>query len=137
VNPAYCRFYHTDEDELLDQSFISLFPEKMREKVMAIVSSLSTDRPVKTLEHELVAPEGDTSWRHLTIRGIFNQNGQPIEYQSSSRDLTELKDVFRTVPHPPQRELQVHQIELETQNKELVKLRQACRTIGKEVPRPL
>jgi PAS domain S-box-containing protein len=125
VNPAYCRYYHKGEEELLNQSFISLFPEKMHEKVIKIVSGLFSDNPVQTLEHELVAPEGDTRWHHLTIRGIFNQNGVPIEYQSSSRDLTELKLYFER-SHTLLGELQKHQVELEKQNEELKQLRQAA-----------
>jgi len=87
-----------------------------------IVSGLVSDHTVQTLEHEIVAPEGDTRWRHLTIRGIFNQNGEPIEYQSSSRDLTELKTYFER-SHRLLGELQEHQIELEKQNEELRTLR--------------
>gem|GEM_PF-1589714 len=123
VNPAFCRFYHKKEEDFLDQSFVSFFPEKMHDKVKKIVNSLSTDQPVQTLEHEIVAPEGDTRWRHLTIRGIFNQIGEPIEYQSSSRDLTDLKTYFER-SHRLLGELQEHQVELERQNEELRILRQ-------------
>ena len=122
VNPAYCRFYRRKEQDFLDQSFLSFIPEKSQETIRAIITSLTPHNPVKTSEYQILGPDGVIHWHHVTIRGIFDEQGEIIEFQSSSRDLTELKLYFdrsNALLH----ELQSHQAELEAQNEELKKLR--------------
>ncbi len=122
VNPAYCRFYRRKEKDLLDQSYLSLIPEKSHDTIRAIIAALTPHNPVGTSDYEISGPDGVTHWHHVTIRGIFDEHGEMIEFQSSSRDLTELKLYFdrsNALLH----ELQSHQLELEAQNEELKKLR--------------
>lgn len=123
VNPAHARYYQRSEEDFINQSLLSFISDSEQKKILEIIPTLSPDRPVITFEHEKISPKGTTHSHHTTIRAIFNTRGEATEYQSSSRDITELKQYYEQSQHLLE-ELQIHQQELEAQNEELRLLRQ-------------
>ena len=120
VNPAFCRYYHKNPEDLLNRDFMTLIPEKSHAILKKILADVTLERPVRSFEHEIALTEADLRWHHISIRAIFNEYGEKIEYQSSARDITELKIYFEKSVELLH-ELQAHQIELETQTEELRK----------------
>lgn len=118
VNPAFSRYYHTKFEDTLKKDFLSFIPEKSHAIVEKIFNDVTLDRPVQSLELEIALPGVDARWHHLSIRAIFNSQGEKIEYQSSSRDITELKIYFEKSIELLQ-ELQIQHIELEAQTEDL------------------
>lgn len=123
VNRAFYRYYRKKEEELINQSYLSLIPDKQQHKIKKIIGELTPEAPVRTFEEEITNADGDRRWYHATIRRLFNEAGKTLEYQSSWRDITELRLYFER-SHALLQELQVRQTELETRNEELIRLRQ-------------
>lgn len=122
VNPAFQKYYKKPEEEILGQSLFILLSESEQQKIREIVSELTPDHPVKTFEHESISTKGILHSYHTTIQGIFDANNNLLEYQSSSRDITELQQYYEKSQLLLE-ELQLHQKELEAQNEELIRLR--------------
>jgi signal transduction histidine kinase len=53
--------------------------------------SLNQGRPAVTYEHQIVLPEGAVRWQEWTGRVLFGEGGDPAEFQSLGRDVTERK----------------------------------------------
>jgi len=122
VNPAFLRYYQKPEGDALNVSLLSFVSKNEQEQIREIIATLTPERPVKTFEHGSVSPKGTAHAYHTTIRAIYNAQREAIEFQSSSRDITELKQYYEQSQHLLE-ELQLHQAELESQNEELIQLR--------------
>ncbi|MDD1683693.1 MAG: PAS domain S-box protein, partial [Methanoregula sp.] len=122
VNPAFSRHYQSSRDGILGKSLFALVSQNEQKKIREIISSLNPERPVKTFEHESISAKGVMHSYYTTIRAIYNPGGEAIEFQSSSRDITELQQYYEKSQHLLE-ELQLHQKELEAQNEELRMLR--------------
>jgi PAS domain S-box-containing protein len=88
VNGAYCRYFQRSADELIGQKFWQFVPEYQRPASEAFLASLTPERPVATIEHEVTAPGGEVCWQQWTDRGFFDERGRIVEYQSVGRDIT-------------------------------------------------
>ncbi len=122
VNPAFLRYYNKPSDEILSSSLFALVSENEQKKIREIVNHLAPDHSVKTFEHESISVKGILHSYHTTIQGIYDANNELIEFQSSSRDITELQQYYEKSQLLLE-ELQLHQKELEAQNEELIRLR--------------
>jgi PAS domain S-box-containing protein len=56
------------------------------------VEALNRNAPVMTAEARVVLPDGRVVWHRWTHHAIFDDRGQLVEYQSSGRDVTDLKE---------------------------------------------
>jgi PAS domain S-box-containing protein len=88
VNQAYCRTFGMSEAELIGRKFLEHTPSDYREKLVAIISSLTPQQPVITHEHQAVLPDGTLCWQEWTDQAIFNEAGELVEYQAVGRDIT-------------------------------------------------
>lgn len=88
VNEACARFFNKSREELLGKSFLFYIPEEDQARVVKLISCLSRDNPVATLEHRVLLANGETAWQQWTNRAIFDGRGQVVEYQSVGRDIT-------------------------------------------------
>jgi PAS domain S-box-containing protein len=122
-NPAFSRYYQMPKDVILGKSLFTLVSQNEQKKIREIVSSLTPERPMKTFEHKSISAKGITHSYYTTIRAIYNPNSEAIEFQSSSRDITELQQYYKKSQDLLEK-LQFHQKELEAQNEELRMLRQ-------------
>ncbi len=91
VNGAYCRYFQIPAEELLRQTFWSLIPPESHEASRAFLATITPDNPVATIEHEVLAPDGEIRWQHWRDRGLFDVHGCIVEYQAVGYDITERK----------------------------------------------
>jgi two-component system, chemotaxis family, CheB/CheR fusion protein len=91
VNRAYCRYFQRSPAELLGRRFWDFLPEQAHETAKDCLASITRASPVATSEHEVLAPGGETRWQQWRDRGIFDESGCLVEYQSVGRDVTERK----------------------------------------------
>ncbi|MCI0629758.1 MAG: PAS domain S-box protein [Phycisphaerales bacterium] len=91
VNDAYCRYFQRSPEELIGETFWQFVPPEYREPGSKHLRSITADRPVASIEHEVVAPGGEIRWQQWTDRGFFDADGRIIEYQAVGRDITERK----------------------------------------------
>ncbi|MBN1881662.1 MAG: PAS domain S-box protein [Deltaproteobacteria bacterium] len=89
VNPAFCRYYNTPEDELLGKNLSLFSHDEDREMLKAYFDSFTKDEPIKRNEHRTVLTDGTVRWQHWSDRALFDESGTLIEFQSTGRDITE------------------------------------------------
>ncbi len=103
VNETYCRYFGGRSKDLVGRSFWSLIPEQDQERGKQHLASISLERPVATVEHRAVMPDGEIRWQHWTDRGIFDEHGTLLGFQSVGRDITELKQAELALRESEQR----------------------------------
>lgn len=90
ASPTYCAMFGRTADEILDQGFLTLIHEEDREAVKKSLTEL--DEPPYTSYHEERAlTKSGPRWLAWSSRAILNADGQPVEYVSVGRDITEKK----------------------------------------------
>jgi PAS domain S-box-containing protein len=88
VNAEYCRYFQSRPEDLLGKSIWRFIPAEEHAASHAHFAAISADRPVATIEHRVVTPTGEIRWQQWTNRGLFDQNGTLLEFQSVGRDIT-------------------------------------------------
>jgi PAS domain S-box-containing protein len=91
VNEASARVFGKTVDELVGKSWLPLLPEESRGRVLALIASLNAANPTATIEHPVVADNGEIRWQQWTNRAICDEHGRIVEYQAVGRDITERK----------------------------------------------
>jgi PAS domain S-box-containing protein len=91
VNGAYCRYFKRTPEELVGASLWPLIPEAQHAESRAFLASITPERPVATIEHEVLLPSGEVGWQQWTDRGFFDHAGRIVDYQAVGRDITERK----------------------------------------------
>ena len=99
VNEAGCRFFGSDQEQLLGRNLLDLVPERDRQMLRDLYDQRSIHGGIDTYEQMLTTPDGESRWFLWTIRCFKDRSGGVIEFQSVGRDITELKEIeerFRT-----------------------------------------
>lgn len=122
ANPAFCHFFMKKEDVVLRNKILNFLTVKYQDLLPAQLAELTADHPSKTQRLELISPNGVLYYFHMTIRAIFNNNGEKTEFQVSCRDITELMAYFKRSQYLLE-ELKVNETELIAQNSELERLK--------------
>ncbi len=91
VNKSYCNYFSVTPEEALGTSFFPLIEQTDLDKIQARIGTITADNPVASGEHRMVLTDGSISWVYWVDRGLFNEHGDLIEYQSVGRDITVLK----------------------------------------------
>lgn len=91
VNEAFCRFYGKTREELVGHRYEPIVFEEDREHVARLVKTLSVDNPLVIIENRVIAKGQEVRWTQWVNRGIFDENGQFLEFQGVGRDITERK----------------------------------------------
>uniref|UniRef100_UPI003C28893C response regulator n=1 Tax=Methanoregula sp. TaxID=2052170 RepID=UPI003C28893C len=91
VNDAYCRYFGLQEENIIGHRFIPQIPEEDAMTVRSHFASLTRNRPLGTVEHRIILPDGSVRWHQWSDRAIFDESGTLVEYQSVGRDITDRK----------------------------------------------
>ncbi len=59
--------------------------------IVAFLHALSVDEPVKEIEREIIGTDEQKKWYLWTVLALFDEQGDPTEYQISGKDITRLK----------------------------------------------
>lgn len=88
VNKTYCDYFGKSKEELLGHNLFQFIPEPEREQVRGHFLSLTREEPMRTLEHQVIAPDGTIRWQQWTDRALVDETGTVMEYQSIGIDTT-------------------------------------------------
>jgi PAS domain S-box-containing protein len=92
VNDTLCRYLGLRREDLIGKSYYPFMHADDRESFIGKIEALRRDAPVMVAEARVVLPDGRTTWHRWTHHAIFDDMGCLVEYQSSGRDVTELKE---------------------------------------------
>ena len=93
ANIRFKTHFDVSEKALLETNVFDLFNEPERQRMANRLKRLQPDRPMITYEQCSQNPAGEVLWRQWTDRALFNDQGQAMEYQSVSIDISEKKTV--------------------------------------------
>jgi PAS domain S-box-containing protein len=88
VNDAYCRYFNKTRDEITGKKFKPRIPADDGIQIRQMLSTLTPENPVGTIEQRVIFPEGSIRWQQWSDRAIFDPKGNVTEYQSVGRDIT-------------------------------------------------
>lgn len=91
VNDAYCRHFGVQGESTISHRFTPHIPEDDARIIRSHFASLTRDRPIGTMEHRAILPDGSLRYHQWNDRAIFDENGTLVEYQSVGRDITDRK----------------------------------------------
>ncbi len=89
VNDACCAYFGKARDELVGKDFFSLVPEEDRSRVRNEILSLSANLPTLTLEHRVIAADGEVRWQRWSNRALFDGAGRVTMFQALGQDITD------------------------------------------------
>jgi two-component system cell cycle response regulator len=91
ANAAYCHYFGKSSQEIVGEQFFPQIPEGDWYEVRDHFAAISPNTPSRTIEHRVILPNGEVRWQQWIDRGIFDDRGNILEYQSVGRDITDLK----------------------------------------------
>ena len=95
ANQELCELAGCSPEELVGKSFFRLFSEEDKIRLKADLAALSHLSPLHVAEYQVNLFGGKTGWQHWINRGIFDENGALVEFQSTGWDITEQKEAER------------------------------------------
>ncbi len=88
ANEAYCRFFGVTREEILHKTYEPVVFEEDRDRVAALVRSISVENPVVTIENRVIVGS-QVRWTQWINRGIFDDAGRIVEFQAVGRDISD------------------------------------------------
>jgi PAS domain S-box-containing protein len=93
ANIRFRKHFSVSSETLLSTNIFTFFSDTERRRMKNRLQQLRPHRPMVTYEQHTRNEEGETRWRQWTDRALFDEQGNAMEYQSVSIDITEKKDV--------------------------------------------
>jgi PAS domain S-box-containing protein len=97
ANEAFCRYYHMPCKDLIGRRYIPDIPPDDKKRIQSHLSGLTQENPEAMIEHRILMPDGTIRWQQWSDLAIFNEDGSLVEYQSVGRDITEKKEMEKTL----------------------------------------
>ena len=91
VNDTLCRYLGMRREDLLGRSYYPFMHPDDRDAFIRKIEALDRKNPSMVAEARVVLPDGRVTWHRWTHHAIFDGQGRIVEYQSTGRDVTELK----------------------------------------------
>ncbi len=89
ANEAFCRYFGKSCHEIIGTTFSPEVYPADRDLIQEHLGAISQEYPVKDLEYRVVIPGGAVRWHHRHDQGFFDGNGNLIETQTVSQDVTD------------------------------------------------
>ena len=93
VNEYTRNFLGKELDEIKGASVLDFMTPETVAPFSSLIESITAENPVVTIENSNVDYEGNTHWILWHDRGIFNDSGDLIGYQSIGQDVTGKKEI--------------------------------------------
>jgi PAS domain S-box-containing protein len=97
VNDVYCRLFNKSREELIGFSWQPVVHPEDIPMIEAQLEKLSANSPVVTIENRVAVGGGEWRWFQFVNRGLFDADGSLQEVQSVGRDITDLKNIERSL----------------------------------------
>lgn len=97
VNDAYCRFHGKRHEVLLGANFLDTLSTEDIHIPLSFFSALPPEQPVVSFDHRLMSPEGVPVWQQYTVRRLFKEQGETLEFQAVIQDITHRKESEQAV----------------------------------------
>ncbi len=90
VNQAFCDFLEKPRADLLSGNILDLIPVHVKTDIMSALNSIS---PANPTTHYIQNPDQDhpDQWFSWNVRGVFDNEGNVLEYHAIGRDVSELR----------------------------------------------
>jgi PAS domain S-box-containing protein len=91
VNRAYCQFHGKSKAELLGTSFLQTLPVEDIAIPLSWFEALPPEQPVVSFDHRVVGRDGLMVWQQYSVRRLFREGGQTLEFQAVIQEITHRK----------------------------------------------
>jgi two-component system cell cycle sensor histidine kinase/response regulator CckA len=93
ANIRFKKHFQVSDENLLTTNFFNFLSDAERQQRKKRLQRLHPMRPMVTYEQSTRSEAGEIQWRQWTDRALFDEQGNAMEYQSVSIDITEKKNV--------------------------------------------
>ena len=91
ANESFSQTFNLFPEETIGKKWSEVIFEEDIDKVISLVLKLTPENPEFTVENRNITAHGKTIWTQWINKGIFNQQEELIEIQSSGRNITDIK----------------------------------------------
>ena len=91
VNLAYCQFHGKSKEELLGTNFLQNLPAEDLAIPLSWFESLPPEQPVVSFDHRVVGLDDQMVWQQYSVRRLFREGGQTLEFQAVIQDINHRK----------------------------------------------
>ncbi len=91
VNGAYCCFHGKPKEELLGTNFLQTLPTEDLAIPLSWFEALPPEQPVISFDHRVVGRDGLMVWQQCSVRRLFREGGQTLEFQAVIQEITHRK----------------------------------------------
>ena len=91
VNEAYCLFHGKSKGELLGTNFLQTLCTEDLTIPLSWFEALPREQPTVSFDHRVVGLNGLMVWQQYTVRRLFREQGETLEFQAVIRDITHSK----------------------------------------------
>jgi PAS domain S-box-containing protein len=91
VNSAYGCFHRKSKEELLGTNFLQTLPVEDLAIPLSWFEALPPEQPVVSFDHRVLGLDGLMVWQQYTVRRLFREGGQTLEFQAVIHDITHRK----------------------------------------------
>jgi PAS domain S-box-containing protein len=88
VNRAYCQFHGKAKEELLGTNFLHTLPVEDIAIPLSWFEALPPEQPVVSFDHRVTGINGLMVWQQHSVRRLFREGGQTLEFQAVIQDIT-------------------------------------------------
>ncbi|PZO38314.1 MAG: hypothetical protein DCF19_16685 [Pseudanabaena frigida] len=91
ANDALCNLLGIELEQVVGKKWIEFADTDVLESILQSISNLSPANPSFIVINRDSRPDGQIGWIQWLNKGVFNEQGQLVDIQSSGRDVTDLK----------------------------------------------
>ncbi|KAA3643192.1 MAG: PAS domain S-box protein [Chloroflexi bacterium] len=97
VNAAYADFFGFDPSDVIGKTHAEFLDQDAVDSIRSLSRKLSSDNPVLVDEVKHDLPDGRVVWIHWSDRLIFDDDGNPVEFQGVGTDITDFKKAEKAI----------------------------------------